>query len=175
MTHHLKFLILILPALFTGCYTGSNFTLEASHLDQPVSFSPTIHTGEFQVIGPGDYEELGHFSISFSEWSVGSPINPNNSTDISKLLNEIVKQKGGNGVTRLTIKVENSPVNFVSMMLRGFSYVGLVVGGAMLAGDTNKTSGAAVTGVSLAGILLFPTAAHFTVEGTVVNLDKKKN
>ena len=168
--------LIILSAQFTGCYVGSNFNIEASHLEQPVSFSPVIHNDELQIVGPGDYNELGSFSISFTEWSIGDPIHPNPSTDISGLLNEAVKQKGGNGVTRLTIKVENSALNTFSMFLKGFSYTTLAIGVAMLFGEnSHKSTGAAVAGASLAGVLLLPTVAHFTVEGTVIKIDKKKN
>jgi hypothetical protein len=168
--------ILILSAQFAGCYVGSNFSIEASHLEQPVSFSPAIHNDELQVVGPGNYTELGRFSISFTEWSFGAPISPNPSKDISGLLNEVVKQKGGNGITHLTIKVENSTLNTFSMILKGFSYTTLVIGVAVLFGDSpNKYTGAAVAGASLAGVLLLPTVAHFTVKGTIIKIDKKKN
>lgn len=169
-------IILIVSAPLIGCYVGSNFTIEASHLEQPVSFSPAIHNDELQVVGPGNYNELGPFSISFTEWSFGAPISPNPSTDISELLNEVVKQKGGNGITRLTIKVENSALNIINMGLKGFSYATLVIGVAVLLGNSpDKSGGAVLAGASLATVLLLPTVAHFTVEGTIIKIDKKKN
>jgi hypothetical protein len=176
MNTRAKLFILIVSAQCAGCYVGSNFIIEASHLEQPVSFSPAIHNDELQVVGPGNYNELGRFSISFTEWSFGAPISPNPSKDISGLLNEVVKQKGGNGITRFTFKVENSTLNTFSMFLKGLSYTTLVIGAAMLLGDSpNKSTGAVVAGASLAGVLLLPTAAHFTVEGTIIMIDKKKN
>jgi hypothetical protein len=105
---------------------------------------------------------------------LGSPLSPNPKRDISGLLNDVVKQKGGNGITRLTIKVENSSLNSVNVFLKGLCYTTLVLGTAVLvADDEHKDTGAAIAGVSLAGALLLPTVAHFTVEGTVVKLDKK--
>lgn len=167
------FFAMVVSAQFTACYVGSNFNIEASHLDQPVSFSPTIHNNELQIVGPGNYDELGPFSISFTEWSFGAPISPNPTKDISGLLNDVVKQKGGNGITRLTLKVENSSLNTFTMFLKGVSYTTLVLGVALFLGDNQqKYTGAAVAGASLAGVLLLPTVAHFTVEGTVVKINK---
>ena len=143
-------------------------------LHQPVSFSPAIHNGELQIEGPGNYDELGPFSISFTKWSFGALISPNPTKDISGLLNDIVKQKGGNGITRLAIKVENSSLNTFNMFLKGVSYTTFVLGvAALLADNQHKDTGAASAGASLAGVLLLPTVAHFTVEGTVVKIDKK--
>ena len=165
-------LLIILP----GCYAGSNFTIGASSLAQPVSFSEAIHNDSLQVAGPGDYTELGQFSLSFTEWSFGAPLSPNPSTDISKLLNDIVKKKGGNGITHLSVTVANSPVNFFSMVFRGLSYTALVIGGiSLLDNKSDKLTAAEVVAGSLAGVLLLPAAAHFTLEGTVVKVEKKKN
>jgi len=60
------------------------------------------------------------------------------------------------------------------MFLKGVSYTTFVLGvAALLADNQHKDTGAASAGASLAGVLLLPTVAHFTVEGTVVKIDKK--
>jgi hypothetical protein len=160
--------------LATGCYTGSQFTLEAPHLDQPVSMTASIHNNELQVLGPGGYEELGWFSISCSGWSVGSPLSPNPRQDISDELNAIVKERGGNGITRLSIRAANNPVNYVTMFFKGIAWVGLVVGAAELFGDRpNKTESVITIGLSAAGILFLPTAGDFTIEGMVVRIKQR--
>ena len=157
--------------LLTGCYAGSQFTIEASHLDQPVSLSPTIHNNKLEVLKAGEYEEIGRFSISFSGWSLGSPLSPNPKRDISDVLNQIVKEKGGNGITHLTIQAANNPVNFVSMVLKGVSWFGVVLGTAiLLSSNPNKTVPIEMIGVSAAGILFLPTVGDFTVEGMVVKI-----
>ena len=167
-----KLMITAVALLLPGCYVGSNFHVGASSLDQPVSFSDVVHNSELQVVGPGEYTELGQFSISFTGWSFGFPITPNPSRDISKELNAIVLNKGGNAITRLTIRVANNPVNTMSMVLRGISFAGFLVGGlVMLDSETNRLVAAEIMAVSLAGILFIPTIAEFTLEGTVVKLE----
>lgn len=157
--------------LFTGCYAGSQFTIEASHLDHPASMTSAIHNNNLEVVGPGGYEEVGRFSVSFSGWSLGSPLTPNPHKDISDALNRLVKEKGGNGITNLTIRAANNPVNSVSMVLRGVSWVGVVLGTAILLGsDPNKTVPIEMIAVSAAGILFLPTVGDFTLEGTVVKI-----
>jgi hypothetical protein len=160
--------------LFTGCYTGSQFTIEASHLEQPVSMTSAIHNADLEVLTAKEYDDLGRFSISFSGWSVGSPVSPNPRIDISEALNDIVKKRGGNGVTDLTLRAANHPVNFVSMFLRGVSWLGLVIGTAMMVSShTNRLEAAEVMVVSVAGILFLPTVGSFTMEGRVVRIKQK--
>lgn len=164
-------LVCVTALLFTGCYAGSQFTIEASHPDQPVSLTSAIHNADLEVVGPGGYEEVGRFSVSFSGWSLGSPLTPNPHKDISDVLNQLVKEKGGNGITNLTIRAGNDPVNYVSMVLNGFSWVGVVVGTAILLGsDPSKTVPIEMMAVSAAGILLLPTVGDFMIEGTVVKI-----
>lgn len=169
----------VIPAvcclLLTGCYAGSQFTIEASHVDQPVSMTSTIHNADLQVLTPNEYDDLGTFALSFSGWSVGPPISPNPTIDISDALNSVVKQRGGNGITNLTIRADNSPVNFVSMFLRGISWCGLVVGGLVMAtSSTQRLEGAEITAISAVGILFLPAVGNFTVEGRVVKIKQKK-
>ena len=160
--------------LFTGCYAGSQFTIEASHLDQPVSMSSAIHNNNLEVVGPGGYEEVGRFSVGYSGWSLGSPLTPNPRKDISDVLNRLVREKGGNGITNLTIRAANNPVNFVSMVLRGVSWVGVALGTAILFGkDPDKTVPIGMIAVSAAGILFLPSVGDFTIEGTVVKIKQK--
>ena len=171
MNSFAKILCCTFPLMLTGCYAGSQFTLEGSHVDHPVSFSSVIHNGNLEILNNGEYDEVGQFSVSFSGWSLGSPLSPNPRKDISDVLNQIVKEKGGNGITRLTIRAANNPVNFVSMVLRGFSWVGVVLGTAILLGkDPNKTVPIEMIAISAAGILFLPTVGDFTVEGMVVRI-----
>jgi hypothetical protein len=133
-----------------------------------------IHNSELQVLKPGEYEELGWFSISFSGWSVGSPLSPNPRQDISDDLNAIVKDRGGNGITRLSIRAANNPVNYATMFLKGVAWIGLVVGAAELLGDKpNKMESVITIGLSAAGVLFLPTAGDFVVEGMVVRIKQK--
>ncbi len=155
----------------SGCYAGSQFTLEASHLNQPVSMTSAIHNADLQVLTPAEYDELGNFSISFSGWSVGSPLSPNPRKDISDELNDVVKEKGGNGITRLRITATNGSMNYVSAFLRGVSWFALIGGAALLfSHDPDKVTPVATIAISTAGILLLPTVGEFTVEGTVVRI-----
>ena len=157
--------------LLTGCYAGSQFTIEASHLDQPASMTSAIHNADREVVTTGGYEEVDRFAVSFSGWSLGSPLTPNPHKDISDALNRLVKEKGGNGITNLTIRAANNPVNYVSMVFKGFSWVGVVLGTAILFGsDPNKTVPIEMIAISAAGILFLPTVGDFTLEGTVVKI-----
>jgi hypothetical protein len=57
------------------------------------------------------------------------------------------------------------------MVLRGVSWVGVVLGTAILLGkDPNKTVPIEMIAVSAAGILFLPTVGDFTLEGTVVKI-----
>ena len=168
----------VLAAVFSlflsGCYTGSQFTLEAPNLNQPVSMTKAIHNNDLQVLTPAEYDELGRFAISFSGWSVGSPLSPNPRKDISEALNQIVKDKGGNGITQLTVRASNNPVNSVSAFLRGMCFLGALTGALMLFNTgSDKLEAAGVLGVSVAGIFLLPTVGDFTVEGMVVRIKQK--
>ncbi len=157
-----------------GCYAGSQFSVEASHVDQPVSMTSAIHSGDMKVLAPNEYEELGRFSLQFSGWSFGSPLSPNPHEDISDALNDIVKEKGGNGITQLSIRASNHPLNFVSAFIRGISILGVIGGlGSLGAKDANVAESAGVTLLSAACFLFMPTVGEFTVEGMVVKIEEK--
>ena len=155
--------------LLTGCYAGSQFVIEAPHLHQPVSMTSAIHDSSLRVVRGGEYDDLGHFAISFSGVSLGSPLDPHPRLDVSEEINNIVRKKGGNGITNLSITASNSPVTFTSMFLRGVAWVGVVVGAALLLDNSaNKAPAVATIGISAAGVLLLPTVGEFVIEGTVV-------
>jgi hypothetical protein len=164
----------IVSLVFTGCYAGSQFTIEATHLEQPVSMTSAIHNADMQVLTPKEYEELGRFSVQFSGWSFGSPVSPNPHKDISDELNEIVKEKGGNGITQLSIRASNHPLNFVSAFVRGMSILGIIGGlGSMAAKDAKIGESAGVVVLSAACFLFAPTIGEFTVKGMVVRMKEK--
>ncbi len=159
-----------------GCYTGSQSTIEAIHLDQPASMTSAIHNADMQVLTPKEYEELGPFSLEFSGWSFGSPITPNPRKDISDVLNDIVKEKGGNGITRLSLRASNHPLNFVSAFFRGMSILGIIGGlGSLGAKDANVGESAGVVAISAAVFLFMPTVGEFTVEGMVVRMKEQSD
>ena len=159
----------LLLILLSGCYAGSEFIVEAPNVQQPVSMTSAIHDSTLQIVQAGMYDELGRFAVSFSGVGLGWPLNTHPHIDISDELNRIVKQKGGNGIVNLSIRAENTPVTYVSMFLRGVSWLGLVVGSALLFDAHSRTEPAVATmAVSAAGILFLPAAGHFVVEGTVV-------
>ena len=167
---------LLCACSLTGCYAGSQFALDAPRLEQPVSMTQAIHNADMKVLTPAEYDELGTFSLSFSGWSIGWPLSSNPRIDISDALNTVVKGKGGNGITRLTIHAANNPFNFVSMFLKGVSWLGIGVGIALFANDhPDKLDATIVTMSSAAVILLLPVAGDFTVEGTVVRFKQRSS
>ena len=168
-----KALLLFFCLPFAGCYVGARFDLEAPNLEYPASMSQSVHNEELQVLAPGDYEEVNRFTLSFTGWSIGFPLSPNPKKDISDRLNEIVKEKGGDAIVGLAFTVGNNPLNGATMVVKGISWVTFVASTLALIGNDPNKSGMAITAsVSLAAILLLPTAGDFTVSGTVVKFKK---
>lgn len=167
-------LIVLCSALMMGCYAGSQFTIEASHLDHPVSMTSAIHNADLQVLTPAEYDERGRFSVTFAGWSVGPPVSPNPTKDISDVLNDVVKERGGNGITQLSIHAANNPINFVSAFFRGMSLLGAIGGVAALSGkDANIAETGGVIALSVACFIFLPAIGDFTVEGMVVRIKEK--
>ena len=133
----------------------------------------SIHNSELNILPPGDYEELSRFNMTFTGWSLGFPLSPNPQKDLSDRLNAVVKQNGGDGIVGLTITVGNNPFNNVTMALKGVSVVAFLTSLLILKYDDQST-GLVLAGASLAGILFLPTAADFTITGTVVKFRNGK-
>jgi len=170
----LPILAVFVSLIFTGCYTGSQFTIEAKHLDQPVSLTTSMHNADAQIVDSSAYDNLGRFSMSFTGWSLGWPLSPNPRIDISRELNAMAKTKNGNGITGLSLQAANSPVNGLSMVFKGFAWICLVVGAAILvSNDQDKAGGAELVAGSAAAILFLPTVGNFTLDGTVVRVKEK--
>ena len=169
----IRLIILVSSMSFAGCYTGARFNLVAPNLDHPVSMTQSIHGNKLNILPPGGYEEISRFTLTFTGWSLGFPLSPNPQKDISDRLNAVVQQNGGDGIVGLTITVGNNSFNGVTMALKGVSVVAFLSSLLILKYD-DQSVGLVLAGASLAGILFLPTAADFTITGTVVKFRNGK-
>ncbi|MBI3005663.1 MAG: hypothetical protein HYY49_09660 [Ignavibacteriales bacterium] len=164
----------LLTVMTLGCYTGAEFTLGAPSLEKPVSMSQFVHDPELNVLGPGDYDEVNGFVMSFSGWSFGWPLSPHPEKDFTERLNDVVRQNDGDGIVNLRISAGNNPLNSVTMFIKGVSWFVLVGGSlVLLSYSPDKAEIAPLVAGSIVTILFLPTGAEFTVKGTVVRFRKK--
>lgn len=101
-----KGLLLILfigVSSFWGCVGGSK-TVKAENLEYPASLTESIYDKDMNIINNKDYVVVHSFEFSTTKWAtLWGLISLSGSLDISKDLNDIIKDNNGDAIVNLKI------------------------------------------------------------------------
>ncbi|MEX2603732.1 MAG: hypothetical protein WD361_06000 [Gracilimonas sp.] len=164
------FIILLSFYVLCGCSVGAQVSINAAHVNSPVSQTNSFYTQNDKLILTDHYEVVESFSHTFTKWGVSSIINIRNEEDISEKLNSIIAKHDGDGIVDLTISVNNPP--FINGMMWFTKTVALTAALISIpATIIEPKRGYALTAAGSSVVYLFtPAAAEIKIEGKVVRL-----
>ena len=161
--------IFMMLFLINNCSVGTLVNVKAVDINYPVSHSNNFYSIKDSLIKPGQYKIKKEFSFTVTKWGVASIIDIERDEDISKELNNIIKDSNGDAIIDLVISVSNPAINGFSLFVKTISFWTALAGTALTI--TEPSAANAIIAASSAIVYIFtPAAADINFEGKVVKL-----
>lgn len=160
-----SFLLLlgVLTSLSALACVGASATIKADRLRYPVSLSTGIYDDRLRLLAPGDYQVVDEFSFTIRKWGIfWSVLTFGENEDISRRLNQIVREKEGDAIIDLTFTTINSDLNFL------LQYASVAAVGITAYSNLQQNPRFAPIVIAFGSTFLIPGAIDVYVEGKVV-------
>ena len=114
--HKLSLSLFLFVAAASGC-AGARGSLAFDRLSYPVSSSSFLYGPDEQLVAAGQLTTLTSFTLEKRIWGILWSFVPlSGAEDVSDEINERIAEAGGEGVTNLSVQVENCGMNYVPII-----------------------------------------------------------